>query len=93
MFQIQCLELRVTSTSPDLLSSLFLLLIVIVNATAVLGPPITALLVEGGGVNVLEKAVQQLGVICLLWVIIHLQRSMAAVEPQVTLNKAWKTLQ
>ena len=45
------------SSSPDLLSSLLLLLIVIVNATAVLGTPVTALLVEGGGVNVLEKTV------------------------------------
>ena len=69
------------SNRPDLLSSLLLLLIVIVNATAVLGAPITTLLVEGGGVNMLEKAVQQLSVVCLLWVIIHLQQSMAAVDP------------
>ncbi len=69
------------SNSPDLFSSLLLLLIVIVNATAVLGAPVTPLLVEGGGVNMLEKAVQQLGVVCLLWVIIHLQQSMPAVGP------------
>ena len=80
-FQIDSLEFRVVSDRPDLLSSLLLLLIVIVNATAVLGTPVTALLVEGGWVNVLEKTVQQLGVVCLLWVIIHLQQSMAEVEP------------
>ena len=91
--QIDSLELRVVSDRPDLLSSLLLLLIVIVNATAVLGAPITALLVKGGGVNMLKKAVQQLGVVCLLWVIIHLQQSVAAAGPQVNLNKAWKTLQ
>ena len=89
----ECLAFRVVSNRPDLLSSLLLLLIVIVNATAVLGAPVTALLVEGGGVNMLKKAVQQLGVVCLLWVIIHLQQSMAAAGPQVKLNKAWKTLQ
>ncbi len=80
-FHTECLEFRVMSNSPDLFSSLLLLLIVIVNATAVLGTPVTALLVEGGWVNVLEKTVQQLGVVCLLWVKIHLQRSMAAAEP------------
>lgn len=52
-----CLEFRVMSDSPDLLSSLLLLLVVIVNAAAVLGTPVTALLVQGGGVNVLEKTV------------------------------------
>ena len=77
----QCLEFRVMSNSPDLLSSLLLLLIVIINATTVLGTPVTTLLIEGGGVNMLEKTVQQLGVVCLLWVIIHLQQSMAEVEP------------
>ena len=87
-----CHEFRVMSDSPDLLSSLLLLLVVIVNATAVLGTPVTALLVEGGGVNMLEKTVQQLGVASLFWVIIHLTIK-AAVGTWVKLNKAWKTLQ
>ncbi len=81
--QSECLAFRVVSNRPDLLSSLLLLLIVIVDATAVLSTPVTTLLVEGGGVNMLEKAVQQLGEVCLLWIIIHLQQSMAAVGPEV----------
>ena len=87
-----CLELRVMSDSPDLLSSLLLLLVVIVNATAVLGTPVTALLVQGGGVNVLEKTVQQLGVASLFWVKIHLTINGSSCSLGEA-DKAWKTLQ
>lgn len=44
-------------TDADLLCSLLLLIIVVVDAAAVLGAPVTTLLVEGGGVHMLEEAV------------------------------------
>ncbi|KFM27446.1 hypothetical protein F751_1223 [Auxenochlorella protothecoides] len=47
---------------PHLLSRLLLGVVVIVDNRAVLGPHIPTLAVEGGGVHMLEEAVQQLGV-------------------------------
>lgn len=50
---VACIQI----TGADLLCCLLLLIIVVVDAAAVLGAPVTPLLVEGGGVHMLEEAI------------------------------------
>ena len=60
--------------SSHLLSSCLLLLIVVIDPTAVLRPPVTPLLVQCGWINMLKETVKQLTVVCLFGVIIDLHQ-------------------